>query len=62
MAEKKRPQFREDDDLLSEQVSLDTAKVVTRIAVAWLSNPRNHIPAETVPALLRRIHEGLASL
>ncbi|MBM7405679.1 MULTISPECIES: MucR family transcriptional regulator [Sphingomonas] len=62
MAEKIQPSTRQDDSLLDGQGKLDVAKVVTRIAVAWLRNPRNKIPAETVPELLRRIHEGLASL
>ena len=61
MAEKVHPGARGDDQLLSDDGNLKAAEVVTRIAVAWLRNPRNKIPAATVPELLRRIHEGLAS-
>jgi predicted transcriptional regulator len=36
--------------------------MVTRIAVAWLSNPDHRIEAKDLPILLQRTHEGLADL
>lgn len=62
MAERMPLSLRQGGNLPSEQGSTKAAEAVTRIAVAWLSNSRNKIPAAAVPELLRRIHEGLASL
>lgn len=40
---------------------LEVAEAVTRIAVAWLSNPQHQLSSEDLPTLLHRIAEGLSA-
>jgi predicted transcriptional regulator len=37
-------------------------KLVTKVAVAWLTNPSHQLAADEVPALIGRIYDGLAAL
>ena len=40
----------------------DIFGLLTRIAVAWLNNPRHQLAVDEVPILIERIHEGLAGV
>ena len=37
------------------------AELVTKVAVAWLSNPSHQLAADEISALIERIYEGLAA-
>ncbi|MCG7349808.1 hypothetical protein [Sphingomonas sp. ACRSK] len=49
------------DDSMSQDRP-DIFGLLTRIAVAWLNNPKHQLPADEVPTLIEQIHKGLAAV